>query len=120
MRIRKFLRMYDLFYSKEAKVSIDALPLKKKRQIKDAAERIASNPECGKRLSHLLTGFYSYRSGDYRIIYKVFREKVTVYVAAVGNRKDVYEKFLRKAPAYRNLSLNESKAKYGKARRKRK
>jgi mRNA interferase RelE/StbE len=105
--------MYDLLYSKEAMESIDALPLKKKRQIKSAVERIASNPECGKRLSHLLAGFYSYRSGDYRIIYKVFREKVTVYVAAVGNRKDVYEKFSKKAASIRNISLNESKRKYG-------
>ncbi len=105
--------MYNIAYAEEARDAIESLPIKKKRQIKDAVERIALNPEIGKHLSHSLAGFYSYRSGDYRIIYKIFREKVTVYVVVVGNRKDVYEKLSKKAAVIRNISLNESKSKYG-------
>jgi len=105
--------MYDLLYTKEAKENIDGLTSKKKRQIEDALNRIAADPETGKHLTHSLKGLYSYRSGDFRIIYKIFREKVTVIVVAVGNRKDVYEKLSKKAAAIRNISLNESRRKYG-------
>ena len=99
--------MFELLYTKEAKDNIDKLPLKKKRQIKDALERVAVDPEAGKHLTGDLKGLYSYRSGDFRIIYKVFREKVTILVITVGHRKDVYEKITKKAAGIQDISLNE-------------
>ena len=100
--------MFELLYTKEAKDNIDSLPVKKKRQIKDALERVASDPEAGKHLTGDLKGLYSFRSGNFRIIYKVFREKVTVLVITVGHRKDVYEKMTKKAGRIRDISLNEA------------
>jgi mRNA interferase RelE/StbE len=99
--------MFELLYTKEAKDNIDKLNLKKKRQIKDAVERISKDPETGKRLTGSLKGLYSFRSGDYRIIYKVFHERVTVIVITVGHRKDVYEKAAKRAGGIRDISLNE-------------
>ncbi len=99
--------MFELLYTREAKDNIDKLSIKKKRQIKDALERIAADPETGKHLSHDLKGLYSCRSGDYRIIYKVFREKVTVLVITVDHRKDVYEKLPKKTANIKDISLNE-------------
>ncbi len=83
--------MYKVFYTREAKESIGGLSLKKKRQIKDAVERIANKPGLGKYLTGELKGFLSYRSGDYRIIYRIYHKEITVIVLTVGHRKDVYK-----------------------------
>ena len=86
--------MYRLLYTKEAKTTIDRLPIKLKRQIKDAVERIAADPDIGKRLTQELKGLLSYRSGDYRLIYRISQEEILVL--AVGHRKDVYRQTSRK------------------------
>jgi mRNA interferase RelE/StbE len=88
--------MYKIFYTSEAKTAIDKLPLKKKHQIKDAIERIAENPEIGKNLTHELRGLSSYRSGDYRIIYRIQQAEILVIVLAIGHRKDIYKQASRK------------------------
>lgn len=88
--------MYNLFYTEEARVFIEALSLKKKRQIKDAAERLACEPALGKRLTHELSGLWSYRSGDYRIIYRIEHQKVLIVILAVGYRKNIYETLSRR------------------------
>jgi len=85
--------MYKLVYAKEAAAAITRLPAKKQRQIKDAVERIAQDPAIGKRLTHELKGLLSYRSGDYRIIYRVCHNEILVIILTVGHRKEVYERF---------------------------
>jgi mRNA interferase RelE/StbE len=82
--------MYNVLFTREAKESIGRLSLKKKRQIKDAVERIAQNPAVGKCLTGDLKGLLSYRSGDYRMIYRVYHKEITVIILTVGHRKDVY------------------------------
>ncbi len=88
--------MYKILYAPEAKKTIDKLSLKKKRQIKEAIERIAQNPEIGKHLTHELTGLLSYRSGIYRIIYRIHHKEVTVIILTIGHRKDIYKHATRK------------------------
>ena len=88
--------MYNIRYTEEAKTNIQGLDKKKKRQIKTAIERIAENPEIGKRLSHELKGLLSYRSGDWRIIYRVFRDQILVIILTVGHRKEIYKTIKRK------------------------
>jgi len=83
--------MYSVLYTSEAKESIGKLSVKKKRQIKDAVERIAKNPAIGKCLTGDLRGLLSYRSGDYRIIYRIFHKEITVVILTAGHRKDVYK-----------------------------
>lgn len=46
-------------------------------------------PPDGKPLARELKGMYSYRSGDYRVIYTKIPEGVLVL--RIGHRKDVYE-----------------------------
>jgi len=99
--------MYKLVYTKEALDNINKLSLKKKRQIKSALTRISVNPELGKRLLHDLKGLYSFRSGDYRIIYRIFRREITVLVLTGGHRKDVYDDLVRKISSIKDFSLNE-------------
>ncbi|MCQ9208550.1 MAG: type II toxin-antitoxin system RelE/ParE family toxin [Omnitrophica bacterium] len=88
--------MHRILYTKEAKTAIDKLPLKKQRQIKEAVERIASNPEIGKHLIQELKGLSSYRSGDCRIIYKADHKEILVLILTVGHRKDIYKQISRK------------------------
>ena len=87
--------MHRLVYTAEAKKEIQNLPKGIQQQLKGAAERLAANPQIGKRLTQELSSFWSYRSGDYRILYKVFHQEVVVMILTVGNRKTVYEKASR-------------------------
>lgn len=84
-------KMYKILYTREAKQSIEKLSLQKKRQTKDAIERIAQNPEIGKHLTHELTGLLSYRSGAYRIIYRIYHKEVLVLTLTIGHRKNIYK-----------------------------
>ncbi len=79
--------MYNIAYTKEAKQKIDRLCIKKKHQIKEAVERIAQNPNTGKRLMHELSGLLSYRSGDYRIIYRVYHKEILILILTIVRRK---------------------------------
>ena len=82
--------MYKIAYTREAKRKIDRLSIKRKRQIKEAIERIAQNPDIGKRLSHELSGLLSYRSGNYRIIYRIYHKEILILILTIGHRKDIY------------------------------
>jgi len=88
--------MYRILYTEEVKTAIDKLSLKKKRQIKDAIERIAKYPEIGKYLTHELKGLLSYRSGTYRIIYRIYHKEVLILILTIGHRKDIYRQSSRK------------------------
>ena len=88
--------MYKIIYTREAKTIIDNLTLKKKRQIKDAVERIARKPDIGKHLTHELKGLLSYRAGVYRIIYRIFYKEILVLILTIGHRKEIYKKAAKK------------------------
>ena len=91
-----FSRMYRLVYTAEAKKEIQRLPKGIQQQLKGATERLATNPQIGKRLTQELSNFWSYRSGDYRILYKIFHQEIVVMILTVGDRKTVYEKASRR------------------------
>jgi len=88
--------MYNLQLTKEAANNIASLPLKKKRQIKNAIERIAQDPSIGKVLTKKLSGLYAYRSGDYRVIYQILHKQILIIILTVGHRKDISKKASRK------------------------
>ena len=88
--------MYSVKFTKEATDNIAALPVKKKRQIRDGIQHIAEDPSLGKCLTNRLAGLHSYRSGDYRIIYKILHQQILIIVLAIGHRKDIYKKVTKK------------------------
>lgn len=88
--------MYRLFYTAEAKKQIAKLDERLKVKIKEALEQIAENPLSGKVLSQELKGRFSYRVGDYRIIYRVYHQEITILVLTIGHRRDVYIRIMRK------------------------
>jgi mRNA interferase RelE/StbE len=88
--------MYNIFFTEEAKSVVDRLSAKKKRQIKNAVERIANRPYIGKRLTQELTGMWLYRSGDFRIIYRIEHKQLFIIILTIGHRKDIYNRISRK------------------------
>ena len=88
--------MYEVLYTAQARAAILELKSKEKLQIEHAVLRLSADPFIGKRLTQELAQFYSYRTGVYRIVYKIFRKEIRVVVFAVGHRKSVYEQLSRK------------------------
>ena len=73
--VKKDLRNID---KKEIKKIIDAI-----------VGKLAENPKAGKRLTGDFSGLFSYRTGDYRIVYAALKD--TILVLRIGHRKDVYK-----------------------------
>ncbi len=88
--------MYKVVYTAEARHQILNLDNRIQSQIKHAIERVASDPGAGKKLTGQLSEFYSYASGNYRVIYKVSHHEILVIIMTAGHRKDVYKKLSRK------------------------
>lgn len=77
----------DEVYDQLAKI------LKNVRQsiIKAINERLSTNPYRFKPLNKEWEGYYRFRVFNYRVIYKIYKERVTVLVVRVGIRSNVYE-----------------------------
>lgn len=85
--------MYKIELTKVAEKELNKLFQKNKRLYKrvDAAlDAIAKNPDDGKPLKHILKGNYSYRVGEYRIIYQVRRKQLVVIIIDAGHRREIY------------------------------
>jgi len=59
-------------------------------RILKSLRRLEDEPEIRKPLTSILTGLWSLRIGDYRAIYKIKNNELTVVVIRIGHRKDVY------------------------------
>ncbi|MEW6482837.1 MAG: type II toxin-antitoxin system RelE/ParE family toxin [bacterium] len=84
--------MYRIEYTKEAYRKIKNLDKRIKERLKKGIEFLANNPMIGKRLTGPLVGRWSYRVGDYRIIYEIYPEKLVILVLSIGHRKEIYKK----------------------------
>ena len=66
-----------------------------KKLIKSALQELRQAPYSGHDLQEELSGFKSYRSKRYRILYRVNEEEQVIEVYYIGHRKDIYEQFKR-------------------------
>ena len=55
-----------------------------------AIERLALNPDLGAFLKGEWKGYRKYRTGNYRIIYRIEHDRLFIYVLTIDDRKDVY------------------------------
>jgi addiction module RelE/StbE family toxin len=80
-------------YTISAKKEIDALDGSAKKIIKKAIEdKLMTEPlKFGLPLRRSLKNFFKLRVGDYRIIYQIENQEVTVLVIKVAHRREVYE-----------------------------
>ncbi|MBM3326148.1 MAG: hypothetical protein FJY65_04070 [Calditrichaeota bacterium] len=58
-------------------------------RIRSALLEIAAHPFDGKSLEGVFRSLYSKRVGDWRIIYRIYREQLIVLIVDIADRKDV-------------------------------
>ena len=66
-----------------------------RRRVLAAVRKLRADPERGRPLQLALKGLRAWRTGDYRIVYRVIESRIEILVVALGHRRDVYER-LRK------------------------
>lgn len=83
---------YKVFFRKSAAKELEKLSKAVLRKIIKRIELLADEPRppgCEK-----LTGqeLYRVRQGDYRIVYSIKDNELTIWVIKVGHRKDIYKR----------------------------
>lgn len=82
---------YLIRFSNTASRQFQKLKDKKlKERIATALEYIATSPFIGKPLQAEFKGCYSYRIGDYRVIYTFFKKKKYIDIIRIDHRREVY------------------------------
>ncbi|MFA5146193.1 MAG: type II toxin-antitoxin system RelE/ParE family toxin [Candidatus Omnitrophota bacterium] len=84
------MKVYTIVIAPTARKQIDALPPHIKQRIGNSLQVVVRDPFIGKALKADLEGLYSYRVGDYRIIYAIVRHMLMVQVVKVMHRREVY------------------------------
>jgi len=82
---------YRILYTEEAARRIGKLDKAVKERVGKAVVKLSEHPELGKRLTGLLSDRWSYRVGDWRILYKVKKSEVIILILTVGHRSEVYD-----------------------------
>ena len=83
--------IYRVLYTAEAARGIRKLDKAVKDRVERGINRLSENPELGKRLTGLLSDRWSYRVGDWRILYKIRKKELVILVLTLGHRREVYE-----------------------------
>ena len=83
---------YTLVYTREAKKNIEKLDHSIRKMIEKALATISLDPFRSKQLSYELAGLRSFRTSEYRIIYRIKRRQVLIIVISVGQRREIYKR----------------------------
>lgn len=83
--------MWEIRIEKKAKKDLNKIPEKYRQRILASLVQIANDPFVAKKLSGHLAGMYSLRVLPYRIIYKIYRQKILIIIIRIGYRRDVYK-----------------------------
>ena len=87
---------WTIRYAASAAHSIRKLDPQIRSRVRRAMETLAEDPLRGKPLQLDLKGLRSWRTGDFRIVYRVIEDRIEILVLAVGHRRDVYERLQRR------------------------
>lgn len=85
--------MYQVFLSKNVEKVLANIQKRNKKLFNrfiQALNKISEEPYCAKALMGKLEGYYSYRAGNYRILFEVDKRQLFVYVEKIEHRKEVY------------------------------
>lgn len=83
---------WTVSFSRSAARTIRRLDPQVRDQVRRATERLIEDPMRGKPLQLTLQGLRSWRTGDWRIVYRVNRGRLEILVVAVGHRREVYDR----------------------------
>lgn len=83
--------MYNLVFDKKVIKDLKQIASLWQKKILDKINEIlVISPYDGKRLVGNMSNFYRIRVGDYRIIYEIIEDVVTVEIIKIVHRKEVY------------------------------
>ncbi len=82
--------MYRVLLSRSAEKDLDRISKQYKPHIFAALFDLRKNPYLGKKLGGKFRDCYSLRVGPYRIIYKLYKTKLTILVIRIGHRQSAY------------------------------
>ena len=83
--------MYKLVFDKKVIKDLKQIDSVWQKKILDKInEVLVTVPYDGKRLVGNMSNFYRILVGDYRIIYEIIEDVVTVEIIKIGHRKEVY------------------------------
>ena len=85
---------YTVVLSRLAQEKFDHVIHKNRKggeQIAKAIDRLALNPELGDFLKGQWQGYRKFRTGNYRIIYRIDHGRLIIYIITIGDRKNVYQ-----------------------------
>lgn len=84
--------MYKVAYLNSVEEDLKKLDKATARKILNRIETyLACDPkELGKPLKGEFQGYWRYRWGNYRVIYKISEREILILVLRISNRKDVY------------------------------
>jgi mRNA interferase RelE/StbE len=86
--------VYRIVIDKDCAKSIRKAPKFIRQAVENAFERLSVDPfhlPQVKALSGEWEGYWRYRIGSYRLIYRVDEEIITIFAIAFGSRGDIYK-----------------------------
>ncbi len=86
--------MYQLLFSRNTEKFLANFQKRNQSLFKRFIEifsNISQDPYKATALTGNLKGYYSYRVGDYRIIYEIIKQKLLVYIEKIEHRREVYK-----------------------------
>lgn len=81
---------YKIVFYKKAKKTLDSLPQQVRDRISGVIETLKHDPYPPSSRQLVDSPAYRIRVGDYRIIYEVQGEILTIEVIQIGHRREVY------------------------------
>lgn len=86
---------WTINYAPSAARAIRKLDPAVRGRIRDSLRKLSKDPERGKQLRLRLMSLRAWRTGHYRIIYRLIESRIEILVVAIGHRRDVYKKLQR-------------------------
>ncbi|MBS3093526.1 type II toxin-antitoxin system RelE/ParE family toxin [Candidatus Pacearchaeota archaeon] len=83
--------MYDINFDKNAKDFLKKLKRGDQEFILKRIELLKENPHLGKRLAGNLFGLWKLRIDKFRVLYRIFENKLLIVIIDIGHRKNIYE-----------------------------
>lgn len=83
--------MYSLRVYKQAQKELKSLEKIYQLTLFEVLREIQEDPFVGKPLTEELTGLFSYKVDEFRILYKVNNKDKIIFVVSAGHRSTVYK-----------------------------
>lgn len=86
------LQPYRIIFSKKAEKFLASLGIKDQKKILQKISELKTNRE-NLDIKKLKSprNLYRLRIGDFRAIYSIDHEQITIYIVAIGHRRNIYQ-----------------------------